>query len=69
MLCSVYNRVGTAFAAIIPWGCSEIEPTNGRNRTKGLLKVMSSFVTVGGEKTIRWDSALSVRPEMRQGDM
>lgn len=48
--------------------CSEIEQTDVRNRAKGLLKVMSSFVTVGGEKNIRWDSALSVRPEMRDGD-
>lgn len=48
--------------------CSEIEQTDVRNRAKGLLKVMSSLVTVGGEKNIRRDSALSVRPEMREGD-
>lgn len=45
-----------------------MEQTGVRNRAKGLLKVMSSFVTVGGEKNIRRDSALSVRPEMRDGD-
>lgn len=48
--------------------CSEIEQTDVRKRAKGLLKVMSSLVTVGGEKNIRRDSALSVRPEMRKGD-
>lgn len=49
--------------------CSEKEQADARNWAKGLLKVMSSFVAVGGEKNIRWDSVLSVRPEMRPGDM
>lgn len=48
--------------------CSDREQTDGRNRLKGLLKVMSSFVTVGGEKNIQWDWALLIRPEMREGD-
>lgn len=48
--------------------CSDREQTDGRNRLKGLLKVMSSFVTVGGEKNILWDWALLIRPEMREED-
>lgn len=48
--------------------CSEIEQTDVRKRAMGPLKVMSSFVTVGGEKNIHWDSALSDEPEMRERD-
>lgn len=52
----------------MPGRCSEIERADVRKGAKGLLKVMSSLVTVGGEKDIRRESALSVRPEMKGGD-
>lgn len=48
--------------------CSDIEETDGRNRVKGLLKVMLCLVTVGREMILHWDWVLSVRPEMMEGD-
>lgn len=45
-----------------------MQQTDLRDQAKGLLKVMSSFVTVGEERNIRRDSALPERPEMMKAD-